>query len=634
MMKMKDGFLRAAAATPEIRTGDPGFNARQIISLLTAAAEKDVSVIVFPELCITGSTCGDLFLSGLLLDGAEQALAFIAEKTAQLDILAVIGLPVEFDGRLYSCAAVIKNGAVLGIVPKENIPGFSETHEPRYFTSGKGVEYYTERFGGVFFGSQLFECSNIPGLIIGIEISGDLWAVNSPSALLAQSGATLICNPSAFAEAAGRDGFRRLFVSSQSAKLLCGYIYAEAGTGESTQDLVFAGHNIIAENGTVLSESKRFTTGFVYNDIDLDRIISERRSVNTFIISDTGIPRTGFELPVKALDLVRTFRKNPFVPSGTKEINKRCGDILDIQAAGLLTLLKNINCRNTIIGLSGGLDSTAALIAAVRAYDMLGVSRTHITAVTMPCFGTTKRTKNNALSLAKAYGVTVKEIDITASVKQHFADIGLDENNGGVAYENAQARERTQVLMDYANMNGGIVLGTGDLSELALGWATYNGDHMSMYGINGSVPKTLMRHIVRYESETADDGVLSDVLKDILDTPVSPELLPPSDGEISQKTEETVGPYELHDFFLYYFIRCRFSPSKIFRLAVKAFEGDYDTDTVKKWLKVFVKRFFTQQFKRSCLPGSPKTGSVSLSPRGGLNMPGDASYSLWLDDVE
>ncbi len=631
---MKDGFLRVAAATPEIKVADCKFNAEQIINIITDAAQNDVSVIVFPELCITGYTCGDLFLHGLLLDNAEEALADIAARTAMYDILSVVGIPVQFDGKLYNCAAVIKNGAVLGIVPKENIPNYSEFYELRYFTSGKGLLYYTERFGGTCFGRQLFECGNIPNLIIGIEICEDLWIANAPSVTLAESGATLICNLSASDETVGKADYRRQLVSSQSAKLLCGYIYADAGLGESTQDLVFSGHDLIVENGAVLKESKRFSTGYVYTEIDLDRINYERRRMNTCIISDTGIERTGFELPIKNTKLSREYNKHPFIPIDKAVIAERCEDILSIQATGLYTRLKAIGCKDVVLGLSGGLDSTLALIAAVRAFDMSGLDRKGIHAITIPCFGTTSRTKSNAYLIAEAYGVSISEIDITKSVRQHFEDINHDENNHNITYENAQARERTQVLMDVANSVGGIVLGTGDLSELALGWATYNGDHMSMYGMNASVPKTLIRHLVSYEIDCVNDDKLKSALSDILDTPVSPELLPPENDEISQKTEDNVGPYELHDFFLYYFVRCMFSPSKILRIALITFDGVYDADTIKKWLKVFVKRFFAQQFKRSCLPDSPKVGSVALSPRGDLKMPSDAAVRLWLEELE
>lgn len=631
---MKHGFIRAAAATPEIKVGDCKFNSEQIVTIIKDAAANGVSVIVFPELCVTGYTCADLFLHRLLLDSAEKALAFIADETKELDILSIIGLPVQFDGKLYNCAAVVKNGAVLGIVPKENIPNYNEFYEARHFTSGKGMLYYTERFGRTLFGRQLFECGNVPNLVIGVEICEDLWVSNAPSITLAESGATLICNLSASDETVGKAEYRRQLVSSQSARLICGYIYADAGLGESTQDMVFSGHNLIAENGVILKESKRFSCGYVFTEIDFDRINSERRRTSTCTISDTGIDRTGFELALRVTEISREYRAYPFVPSEKFDVTSRCEEILTMQAVGLMTRLKAIGCTTIVMGLSGGLDSTLALIAAVRAFDMMSLDRKGIHAITMPCFGTTARTKSNAYMVAEAYDVTIKEIEITAAVRQHFADIGHDELNTDITYENAQARERTQVLMDIANTLGGIVIGTCDLSEIALGWGTYNGDLISMYGMNCSIPKTLIRHLVAYESEITDNKKLSDVLNDILDTPVSPELLPPENGEISQKTEDKIGPYELHDFFIYYFVRCLFSPAKILRIGLKAFDGKYDEETIKYWLKSFLRRFINQQFKRSCMPDGPKIGSVALSPRGDLRMPSDAVCKLWLEDLE
>ena len=622
---MKDGFIRTAAATPDIKTADCAYNAQRIIELIDKAAADEVSLLVFPELCITGYTCGDLFLHKVLLDNAAKALLEIAAHSAKYDMTVVVGLPVSYKGKLYNCGAVCKDGKILGLVPKMNIPNYSEFYEARHFASGKGVNAVLPQFGGAPMGNILFE-SSLPGFVLGLEICEDLWVVNPPSNELAAAGATVVCNLSASDEVIGKAEYRKQLVKSQSARLICGYIYADAGLGESTQDLVFCGHNLICDNGTLIAESKKFTTGLIYSEIDLQRIESERRRMNTFPqFSSEGFTRVAFDTAAKELTLTRKYEPMPFVPANKSDLSSRCEEILSMQATGLLTRLRHIGCKKSVIGLSGGLDSTLALIVTVHAYDMLGLDRKGIIAVTMPCFGTTNRTKNNAHLLAEAYGVTLLEVNISAAVKQHFEDIGQSMDCHDVTFENGQARERTQVLMDIANKENGIVIGTGDLSELALGWATYNGDHMSMYGVNASVPKTLVRHLVSYEMAETQDKKLAEVLADVLCTPVSPELLPPSDGEISQKTEDIVGPYELHDFFLYYFVRCTFSPEKILRLACEAFRGQYDKPTVEKWLKIFMRRFFTQQFKRSCLPDAPKVGSVTLSPRGDFRMPSDAS---------
>ncbi len=639
---MKDGFIRAAAATPDIKVADCGYNAGQIIALIKQAAERDASIVVFPELCITGYTCGDLFLQKVLLDGAENALKRIAAETAGLDIVSIVGLPLDMGGKLYNCAAVLKGGDILGIVPKKNIPNYSEFYEMRHFTPWNGESdimgfYGLSDSGGSYipFGDCVFVCDDIPGLRIGVEICEDLWTPEPPSGKLAAASATVICNLSASDEMIGKGDYRRQLVSSQSARLVCGYVYADAGMGESTQDLIFSGHNLIAENGTIISESKKFTTGLTFGEIDLQRLSAERRRMNTFPSeNDDKILKIDFSAKVKELSLERFYPPMPFVPSDKSDLESRCGEILTMQATGLASRLRHIGCKTAVIGLSGGLDSTLALIVTVRAFDMLKLDRKGIIAVTMPCFGTTSRTKSNAHFLAEAYGTVLKEINITDSVRSHFKDIGQDENTLDVTFENGQARERTQVLMDIANQKGGIVVGTGDLSELALGWATYNGDHMSMYGVNASIPKTLVRHLVNYESLNTPDKNLAKVLQDILATPVSPELLPPADGEISQKTEDIVGPYELHDFFLYYMVRCGFPPSKILRIAEKSFAGNYDKETIKKWLTVFIKRFFSQQFKRSCLPDGPKVGSVTLSPRGDWRMPSDACVRLWLEECQ
>ncbi len=605
---------------------------------------------MFPELCITGYTCGDLFLQKVLLDGAKKALVKIAEETAGCDLLAFVGLPFEADGKLYNCAAAINKGNIIGFVPKKNIPAYSEFYETRHFAQWQGGNITVKCAGGkddderykpyACFGDMLFECDKIPELVIGVEICEDFWIPEPPSGGLATAGATVICNLSASDEVIGKSEYREQLVKSQSARCVCGYIYADAGTGESTQDLIFSGHNFIAENGTIIGESRKFTAGLTFGEIDLHRIISERRRMNTFEVGNSsGSKRNGydsckFSITPKNIELKRSFPPMPFVPTNKNDLNSRCEEILIMQATGLATRLRHIGCKNAVIGLSGGLDSTLALIVAVHAFDMLGLDRKGILTVTMPCFGTTNRTKNNALSLADAYGATLKEIDITASVRQHFTDIGQDESVTDVTFENSQARERTQVIMDIANKTGGIVIGTGDLSELALGWATYNGDHMSMYGVNAGVPKTLVRHLVSYESANTEDKQLSEVLNDILATPVSPELLPPAEGEISQKTEDIVGPYELHDFFLYYMVRCGFPPQKILRIAEQSFSGRFDRDTIKNWLTVFLKRFFSQQFKRSCLPDGPKVGSVTLSPRGDWRMPSDACVKLWLENLQ
>lgn len=635
---MKDGFIRVAAATPDIKVADCDYNADRIIELIKQAEAEDVSIVVFPELCITGYTCGDLFLQKVLLDGAKNALVKIAKETADCDLLAFVGLPFELDGKLYNCAAALCNGKILAFIPKKNIPAYSEFYELRHFTEwqeGSQNIYFSDTLWFPF-GNITFKCVNIPELVIGVEICEDLWVPEPPSGKLASAGATIICNLSASDEVIGKGEYREQLVKSQSARCVCGYIYADAGMGESTQDLIFSGHNLIAENGTIVGESKKFTTGLTFGEIDLHRLVTERRKMNTFNVNNAArdFDYAYFNITPKNLDLKRRFPPMPFVPDNKNDLNSRCEEILTMQATGLATRLRHIGCKTAVIGLSGGLDSTLALIVAVHAFDMLGLDRKGILTVTMPCFGTTKRTKNNALSLAEAYGVTLKEVDITDAVRQHFADIGQDESVTDVTFENGQARERTQVIMDIANKIGGIVIGTGDLSELALGWATYNGDHMSMYGVNAGVPKTLVRHLVSYESSRTDDKRLSEVLEDVLATPVSPELLPPTEGEISQKTEDIVGPYELHDFFLYYMVRCGFPPKKILRIAEQSFAGRFDRDTIKKWLTVFLKRFFSQQFKRSCLPDGPKVGSVTLSPRGDWRMPSDACVRLWLENLE
>lgn len=634
---MKHGFIKVAAVTPKIRVADPKYNAQVICEKLEEAYEKGAKLIVFPEMCLTGYTCGDLFLQEILLQEAKRQLLVIADATQGKDAVVMVGLPVDRDGRLYNVAAVVQNGSVLGMVPKANIPSYAEFYEGRHFTEGNRevVSYYLEGEEVPFGVNLLFECVNLKNLVIGCEICEDLWVANPPGTDHALMGATVIANLSASNETVGKDEYREMLVKSASARLLCGYVYASAGEGESTQDLVFGGHDIIGENGVILAQAKRFRGESVYADLDVNRICSERRRMGTFgKEKDLNYVSVPFTLQIEETKLDRTFGCMPFVPGEEQKRNKRCEEILSIQSYGLKKRYEHTGCKTAVVGISGGLDSTLALLVTVRAFDLLGLERSDIIAVTMPCFGTTDRTYDNACKLAQTLGTTLKEVDIREAVLLHFRDIGQDKECHDVTYENSQARERTQVLMDIANQAGGLVIGTGDMSELALGWATYNGDHMSMYGVNGGVPKTLVRHLVRYYADTCGSTQLKEILLDVLDTPVSPELLPPVDGHIAQKTEDLVGPYELHDFFLYYMLRCCYSPDKVYRVAKKAFAGQYDDGTILKWLKTFYRRFFQQQFKRSCLPDGPKVGSVAVSPRGDLRMPSDASARLWLDQIE
>ncbi len=638
---MLDGFIRVAAASPKIKVGDVDYNVSQTVSLARKAAAKDTAVIVFPELGITGYTCGDLFEQKALLDKAKIGLFDLAEQTSDLNTVIIAGLPYELGGKLFNVAAVIHQGDIIGIVPKQNVPNYSEFYEMRHFAPfcEKGV-IMTE--DDICFGKAVFKCDD---LAFAVEICEDLWVPSSPSVEYVKNGAQVIFNLSCSDEIIGKAKYRRDLVKMQSAKLMAAYVYSDAGFGESTQDLVFAGHNLIAENGKILSESKRFANdnddeAVIYADIDLERLDADRRRANTFtcdISGSDGIDIVEFDAEFDDIIPNRKISKTPFVPESRDDLEARCEDILNMQAAGLYTRLKAINCKKAVIGLSGGLDSTLALIVTIHAFDKLGIDRKNIIGITMPGFGTTARTKNNSVNIAEQYGCTLREISISNAVIQHFRDIDHDFDVHDITYENSQARERTQILMDIANQEGGLVVGTGDLSELALGWATYNGDHMSMYGVNCSIPKTLVRYLVSYESQrTADiNESLSRALADIVATPVSPELLPPTeDGTISQKTEETVGPYELHDFFLYYMIRFGFTPSKIYRMALIAFEGSYDAETIYKWEETFLRRFFAQQFKRSCVPDGPKVGTVSLSPRGDWRMPSDASRNVWLDDLK
>lgn len=641
---MRHGFVKVAAATPMVKVADTAYNTEQIIELINKAAKENVRVLVFPELCITGYTCGDLFLQNALLTSAKEALIKIVRATKNLNMVVAVGLPVMKLGNLYNVAAVIFEDKLLGLVPKINIPNYSEFYEARYFSRGNAKVEYIDILEEkqIPFGSNLlFRCKDLQDLIIAAEICEDIWVPIPPSSHHALAGATMILNLSASNETTGKDIYRRDLVSSQSASTMSTYIYTSAGEGESTSDVVFSGHNIIAENGSILKEAPRFTNDLTITEVDIQKVVSERRRMSTFCTSnDENYTFVDFtysdHLYQDRLEtpLTRTFDKTPFVPSNKSQRDKRCEEILNIQALGLKKRLMHIGCKNAVVGISGGLDSTLALLVMAKAYDMMGLDRSNMIAVTMPCFGTTDRTYNNAVTLTNKLGATLKEIPIKDAVLLHFRDIGHDANVHDITYENSQARERTQILMNVANQVNGIVVGTGDMSELALGWATYNGDHMSMYGVNSSVPKTLVRYLVAYYAETLEDKGLQDVLLDVLDTPVSPELLPPKEGEISQKTEDLVGPYELHDFFLYYMMRFGFTPSKIFRMARIAFEGEYEDSVIYKWLNTFYRRFFSQQFKRNCLPDGPKVGSVAVSPRGDLRMPSDASNAVWMKDLE
>lgn len=634
---MKQGFIKAAAVTPKIKVADPVYNAGVICERMEEACARGAKIIVFPELCLTGYTCGDLFLQQLLLEEASAQLLRVAEATRDKDALVMVGLPMERDGRLYNVAAVLWNGNILGLVPKANIPSYAEFYEGRHFCEGNSepTAFVLEGKRIPFGTNILFSCENVKGLTVGCEICEDLWVANPPGTNHALMGATVIANLSASNETVGKDEYRELLVRSSSARLICGYIYCSAGEGESTQDLVFGGHNLIAENGIILAQAKRFKGEAVYGDIDIQRIHSDRRRMGTF----GKEPRENyavvpFRLTVEETKLDRTFGCMPFVPGDEEKRNRRCEEILSIQSYGLKKRYEHTGLSTAVLGVSGGLDSALALLVTVRTFDMLGLDRRGIIAVTMPCFGTTDRTYDNACRLAQLLGATLEKVDIREAVGIHFRDIKQDADKHDVTYENAQARERTQVLMDMANRLNGLVIGTGDMSELALGWATYNGDHMSMYGVNAGVPKTLVRYLVKYYSDTCGVRELSELLNDVLDTPVSPELLPPADGVIAQRTEELAGPYELHDFFLYYMLRCGFSPAKVYRVAKLAFQGQYGDETILKWLKNFYRRFFRQQFKRSCLPDGPKIGSVALSPRGDLRMPSDASAELWMAEAE
>lgn len=634
---MKYGFLRAAAASPGLRVADVAYNTQEIIKSMREYAARNAQLLCLPEFCLTGYTCSDLFLQETLIRGAEQGLAEILTASRGLNLVTVVGLPVRRSGKLYNCAAVVCNGKLLGLVPKTHLPNYSEFYEKRHFLPGPAQASPMELAGQqTLFGTNLlFACRQMPEFVLGVEICEDLWAPIPPSCTHALAGATVIANLSASDETVGKAAYRRDLVCGQSARLLCGYLYADAGHGESTTDMTFAAHDLIAENGTLLAEAGPFEDGCAVTELDLGRMVQERTRNTTFEPHTEGYTTVSFDLEPVEVPLTRKVSPTPFVPRDDAARAERCELILRIQAEGLAKRMEHTHARCAVVGISGGLDSCLALLVAVRACHILGRDPRDIVAITMPCFGTSKRTRSNAEILCEALDVSFQEINITATVQSHFADIGQDPETYDVTFENCQARVRTLELMDYANKNGGFVIGTGDLSELALGWATYNGDHMSMYGVNAGVPKTLVRHIVRYVADTCGKETLSRVLLDILDTPVSPELLPAAaDGSFSQQTEKLVGPYELHDFYLYYVLRFGFGPKKIYRLALAAFTGRYEPEVLLAWLNNFYRRFFAQQFKRSCLPDGPKVGSVTLSPRADWRMPSDACNALWMRELD
>lgn len=671
---MNYGYFRAAAASVQLKVADPAYNSERIIAAAKEAEAKNANLVVFPELCVTGYTCGDLFFQEKLLEAALLQTERIAKESSSLDCIIAVGLPVKKDGGIYNAAAVLSKGKIIALVPKTFIPNYGEFYERRQFCPASSLAqnetfYFSDKNPAVPFGTNILICPENSSAKIAFEICEDLWAPNPPSTRHALNGANIVTNLSASNEIIGKAEYRRLLASSTSARLFCAYIYADAGSDESSQDMVFAGHNLICENGKILAQSDLFQTQIIYADIDLGLLEAERSRTTTFSqnkaeekcekISYIKIPAKVKQNDYdKAADFFRSVDARPFVPKDNEKRGERCKEVIALQAQGLAKRLRHINCKSAVIGLSGGLDSTLALLVTCRAFDICKIDRSGILAVTMPGFGTTDRTYQNALALAKEAGATLKEVSIAAAVRQHFSDIGHDESVRDTTYENSQARERTQILMDLANKTGGIVIGTGDLSELALGWCTYNGDHISMYGVNSSIPKTLVRHLVQWEADCAQSQKFKAALLDVLNTPVSPELLPPTDGKISQKTEELVGPYELHDFFLYNIARFGFGPAKIYFLAKKAFAQNqnesqdqkaggstknndetinaaptFTKTEIKKWLKTFYSRFFSQQFKRSCMPDGAKVGTVSLSPRGDWRMPSDASCALWLDEI-
>ena len=633
---MKDGFVSVACGTPKLRLADCNYNAEQTFTLMRKAEKAGAKVLVLPELGLTGYSCGDLFYQDTLLRASEEALSTVLAATRNLEVVTAVGMPLRVNNKLYNCAVIIQKGTVLGVVPKTHLPNYGEFYEKREFATAPEENGTVTLLGkSVPFGNKLvFRCANMPDLALGFEVCEDMWAPCSPAVDLTAAGATVIGNLSASNDIIGKDSYRRQLVTMQSAKLLCGYVYSSCGEGESTSDVVFGAHQMIAENGTMLAE-RRFDGGLLVSEVDVQKLCYERRRTQMFD-KTPAVWEVPFSLTLSETKLTRYVAPQPFVPEGKEDRDARCREILLIASLGLKQRLEHTGAKTAVVGLSGGLDSTLAVLITGLAMKMLDRPMTDIVAVTMPCFGTTDRTKNNAVILAERMGATLKTVDISASVRSHFKDIGHDMEDHSVTFENGQARERTQVLMDIANQTGGLVIGTGDLSELALGWCTYNGDHMSMYGVNCSIPKTLVRHLVGYlaRDNAEKDQELHDVLEDILDTPVSPELLPAVQGKISQKTEDLVGPYELHDFFLYYMLRWGFSPAKIYRLAVYALGKQYSRGVILKWLKTFYRRFFTQQFKRNCVPDGPKIGSVAMSPRGDWRMPSDAKMNLWQAELD
>ncbi len=662
---MKHGFIKVAAVTPDIRVADVAYNTENICKMIDETTKAGAKVIVFPELCVTGYTCSDLFTQDILLQDARKALFEIAEYTTGKDALIFVGLPLAVEGELYNVAAALNQGKILGLTTKSFLPNYGEFYEMRQFRRGpKKARYITLNGENIPFGPQLlFTADSMEELIVSAEICEDVWAPAPPSNKLALAGADLIFNLSASDELIGKHNYLKSLLSQQSARTMTGYVYSSCGFGESTQDVVYGGNALIYENGVLLSQSERFSLDpqMVISQVDVEKLRSERRTNSTYVNAQRNIKYSvlGGQFNIRNIDadptenerefvLEREVNPHPFIPT-SNDMNASCEEIFNIQLMGLAKRIVHTHAKTVVVGISGGLDSTLALLVCVKAFDKLKMNRKGIVGVTMPGFGTTDRTYNNAISLMQSLGITIKEISIAKAVTQHFEDIGHDASVHDVTYENSQARERTQILMDLANKMGGMVIGTGDLSELALGWATYNGDHMSMYGVNASIPKTLIRYLVNHVAESGVDEQSRITLRDIIDTPISPELIPADEnGNIKQKTEDLVGPYELHDFFLYYFLRFGFRPAKIYMLAKKAFidtelervkisdndPDSYDEETIKKWLKTFVRRFFNQQFKRSCLPDGPKVGSVSLSPRGDWRMPSDAASSIWLQEAE
>ena len=633
---MQYGFVKVAAATPRIKVANPYYNAERALDIIKKCAEKKAKIIVLPELSLAGATANDLFLQDILVKESKNALEWLAKETAMVDALIFVGLPWKKGNRLFNVAAALNQGKVLALIPQTNVPNYADRDGLRYFSSAEESLEYVNAFGyDIPFGNKiLLQLQGMEETVVACEIGEDLFAINPPAQNHVMAGATIIVNLFAGGEMVAADEYRKMAVIAATKRMAAGYVLSAAGEGESTQDLVFLGHKLIAENGNLLAEGFDYETEVICQDIDVFRLAHERVRKNTFKNKAEGYITVGFQVKMEDCPLDRKFGKMPFIPQKEEERKKRLADIFRIQARGLKKRLSHTNCGHAILGISGGLDSTLALLVTAKAFDMLGIPRNQIRCVTMPCFGTTDRTYDNACKMTLALGAVLEEVDIKESVSLHFRDIKHDKDNHNVTYENSQARERTQVLMDIANRENGMVIGTGDMSELALGWATYNGDHMSMYGVNGGVPKTLVRHLMKYYADTCGEEELSKVLLDVLDTPVSPELLPPVDGVIAQKTEDLVGPYELHDFFMYYMLRFGYEPAKIYRIAVETFEGEYEKEVIIKWLKTFCRRFFTQQFKRSCLPDGPKVGSVSVSPRGDLRMPSDAAADIWLRQLE